>query len=92
MARYRCRVCGGEYNDTQTDGGQYFHACPPIANPAYLAQFTVDFDGKLVPKGTVDPNIPEQIRRFDRRDENVMKDKTGKLVPKFDGLGREKLS
>lgn len=26
----KCKSCGGEYEPTQADGIQYFHACPPV--------------------------------------------------------------
>src|SRR5260221_10888656 len=25
-----CKACGGSYEPVQTDGTQYFHACPPL--------------------------------------------------------------
>lgn len=32
----KCQVCGGIYPDTTGPGKiRYYHACPPILNPAY---------------------------------------------------------
>ncbi len=28
--KFRCDICGGEYQDTMPDGTHYFHACPDI--------------------------------------------------------------
>jgi hypothetical protein len=60
MAKYKCNSCGGIYSDTQKDGGRYFHACGPVANPNYQP----------------DPSKPnhdarETIERVGRRDENT---------------------
>ena len=30
MQKTTCRICGGEYNNTDKNGIQYFHACPDI--------------------------------------------------------------
>ena len=56
----KCNACGGTYEPIQADGSRYFHACPPIANPAYNADPT---------KGAVD--MREHVERPDKRDENV---------------------
>lgn len=31
--RYRCKACGGTYNDTLPDGGAYYHVCPQVYDP-----------------------------------------------------------
>jgi hypothetical protein len=31
--RYRCKTCGGTYNDTLPDGGAYYHVCPHNYDP-----------------------------------------------------------
>lgn len=56
----KCNSCGGIYSTTQPDGSRYFHACPPIPNPAY------NTDPK---KGAVD--LRETIEQPNKRDENV---------------------
>lgn len=56
----RCNSCGGTYAPTQADGSRYFHACAPIANPAYQPD---------PQKGPV--NLQQTIERPNKRDENI---------------------
>lgn len=40
----KCNTCAGEYEPIQTDGTQYFHACPPLSRweiEAQLEQRTI---------------------------------------------------
>lgn len=30
MIKYKCKTCGGEYENVMQDGLQYYHACPQI--------------------------------------------------------------
>jgi len=56
----QCKSCNGIYEKTQRDGTLYFHACAPVANPAYQPDPTKpNFD-------TV-----ETIERAQKRDENI---------------------
>jgi hypothetical protein len=71
---YRCPTCRGEYQDPLPDGSRYFHACAPVANPAY----------NLDPNaGPVDPR--PTLERPAKRDENPVftaaTDEEGRLVP-----------
>lgn len=91
MANYRCRVCGGSYSNPQRDGGSYFHSCAPVHNPLYDAQFATDVNGDLVPKGPLNPAIPEMLERSGKRDENVEVKPDGKVAPKNDGAGKDTL-
>lgn len=89
MAKFQCKACGGAYFNPQRDGSSYFHACAPIHNPDYDAQFTMDGDGNRVPKNGVDPDIPEMLEHPSKRDENVEVKPDGKVEPKNDGEGKE---
>lgn len=65
----KCTTCSGTYSPTQADGSKYFHACPPIANPAYQP----------------DPakpafNLTQTIEIPNKRDENLVLDTTGKVT------------
>lgn len=91
MARYQCKACGGVYTDPARDGSRYFHSCAPVHNPAYEAQFEIDRDGNRVPKGPLDPTIPEATEHPTKRDENVEPKPDGKTAPKSDGTGRDTL-
>lgn len=89
MATYQCKTCQGVYVDPQRDGMRYFHACAPIHNPAYDAQFDIDDEGNRVAKGAIDPNIPEMLERPNKRDENVERKPDGRVGPKADGPGKD---
>lgn len=91
MAKYQCKVCGGVYLNPQRDGTSYFHSCAPIHNPVYDAQFTIDDKGDLVPKGIINPAIPDMLERPNKRDENVEVKVDGKTAPKNDGAGKDTL-
>ena len=91
MAKYQCKVCQGVYTDPQRDGSRYYHACGPIHNPDYDAQFTLSVNGDRVAKGVVDPDIPEMIPRANARNENVTKDADGNMTPIADGPGKDTL-
>jgi hypothetical protein len=62
----------------QPDGSRYFHACPPIPNPAFNA------DPK---KGPVD--LRDTIERANKRDENIshIDANTKQPVIKSEGAG-----
>ena len=32
MSTYKCKTCGGEYDDTSGNHYEYYHACPPVLN------------------------------------------------------------
>ncbi len=52
--RWRCRSCGGTYDDAGPDGMLYFHACPPRHRP----------EGTLEPRpGHRDENPVPGLRR-----------------------------
>lgn len=89
MAKYQCKACSGVYTDPARDGSRYFHSCAPVHNPAYDAQFVIDVNGSLIPRGTLNPAIPEMLERADRRDENVEPLPDGKTRPKNDGKGKD---
>jgi hypothetical protein len=74
----KCNACGATYPSVQADGSRYFHACAPIANPA----FNTDPE-----KGPVD--LRETIERPNKRDENIshIDPDTQQAVIKSDGLG-----
>lgn len=91
MANFRCKACLGLYTSPQRGGVSYFHLCAPMHNPTYDAQFALDVNGDRVPKGPLNPAIPEMMERPDRRDENVMRQPDGQVVPKTPGTGRDTL-
>jgi hypothetical protein len=61
----RCKACLGTYETRQGDA-RYFHACAPIANPAYQPD-------PLKPAF----NLIETIERPNKRDENIITDPDG---------------
>jgi hypothetical protein len=87
MSIYQCLACGAVYQDPQKDGSSYFHACAPLRNPDYDAQFKADPQGNRVPKGPLGPTIAEFIERTDKRDENVERKPDGSMSPKTPGKG-----
>lgn len=91
MAKYQCKACGAVYLNPQPDRTSYFHACAPVHNAAYDAQFTVDEKGDRIPKGPLDPAIPEMLEKPGKRDENVEVKPDGKVAPKSDGTGKDTL-
>lgn len=91
MAVYRCKVCSAVYVSPQLDGSSYFHACSPVHNAAYEAQFVIDDKGERVPKGKMDPLIPEMRERADKRNENIEVKPDGKVGPKAEGAGKDTL-
>jgi hypothetical protein len=91
MTRYICNTCSGEYDDLLSDGTLYFHACPPI--PVNRVKRP---DGTIVTiEGPVRPDQGEVVEttfrgRPDKRDENVMEDRTtGRVRIKAEGRGRQ---
>lgn len=89
MALYTCKACSGTYSDPLPNGARYFHACAPVHNPAYDAQFTIDLAGNRIAVGLIDPTIPEMLEHPQKRDENVERKPNGTVGPKNDGPGRE---
>jgi hypothetical protein len=89
MPTYKCNGCGGTYDDPQSDGVRYFHACAPI----------------VVKPAEGDPTKPGFVPavygpRPDHRDENVVVelDRTDPESPKHlpptartEGPGRTEL-
>lgn len=91
MSKYQCKACSGVYVDPARDGSRYFHSCAPIHNADYDAQFTIDDKGERVPKGPLNPEIPEMVEFPAKRDENVELKPDGKMQPKSDGVGKDTL-
>jgi len=65
----KCSTCTGTYTPQQAGNGQYFHACPPIANPAYQPDPTKPAF-----------NLVQTIEQPNKRDENLVLDPTGKVI------------
>jgi len=93
MTRRCCNTCNGEYDDLLPDGTLYFHACPPV--PVHKVKRP---DGTIVTvEGNVSPDQGEVVEttwkeRPDRRDDNVMQDRTtGRVRIKAEGKGRKPL-
>lgn len=91
MSRWRCNTCGGEYDDLLPDGTRHFHACPPV--PVHKVKRP---DGNIITvEGNVRPDQGEVVEttfreRPDRRDENVVVDRTtGQVRIKAEGRGRQ---
>jgi hypothetical protein len=56
----KCNSCAGTYEPTPPDGSRYYHACPPIPNPAYQPDPA---------KGAA--NLQQTIEHPNKRDENI---------------------
>ncbi len=81
MPLFRCNTCRGTYRDADATGAPYFHACPPIVNPAFQPD-----TAKPLP----DPR--ETIERPNRRDENITVDAQGKAAgTKAAGTGQTQI-
>src|SRR5574337_304626 len=102
MPWFRCNACGGEYQDPQPGGLRYFHACPPVPNPAYRS-LEQEIENSLAGgAGAADPaaaenlrrdlhRTPEYVPRDGHRDENIVQEQHGKAHVKSEGAGRTEL-
>jgi hypothetical protein len=92
MAKLRCNTCQGEYEDRTQDGVRYFHACPPIVNPAFDPRPTIvnPVTGVVVRNPAYSPR--DTIERLVKRDENIVQlQRDGEVEIKAPGRGTTKL-
>ena len=89
MARLRCNICQGEYDDVGADGVPYFHACPPIA------RVRIRRDGPGADRRTW-PSAPDRrtprgrharARRPARRDHGARRREPGAPIARRVGAG-----
>ena len=74
----QCLTCGGSYLTEDSKGFEYFHACPPVDNPAFQPDIT---------RPNYDPD--EDVDRPNARNENyVPRQMPGKRERKAEEAGR----